>query len=96
MNIHEHLLTCLIEEAAEIQQAATKALRFGTDDGYPGSKTTNAQNIARECCDIVAIIEMLEDKGIIEKTGTMLAIQRKKAKVSAFMEYVKARGTLID
>jgi len=94
MNRKEHLLTCLIEEAAEIQQAATKALRFGTEDGYPGRNTTNAQDIAVECCDIIAIIEMLEEEKIIEKSGTLLKINGKKAKVRAFMDYAKTTGAL--
>ncbi len=29
MDKKEHILVCIIEEAAEIQQAATKALLFG-------------------------------------------------------------------
>jgi len=94
MNKREHLLACLIEEAAEIQQAATKALRFGTEDGYPGGNTTNAEDIAIECCDIIAVIEMLEECGIIEKSGTLQAINAKKARVSQFMEYAKTTGAL--
>lgn len=31
MNKAEHLLTCLAEECAEIQQAVSKALRFGVE-----------------------------------------------------------------
>jgi len=48
MNKTEYLLVCLAEECAEIQQAVDKALRFGLDVGFPGGKTTNAQDISRE------------------------------------------------
>ncbi len=96
MNKTEHLLTCLAEECAEIQQAVTKSLRFGLDDGYPcKTKTTNAEDIAKECIDVIAIIEMLEDEGIIKKIGTIQAIEQKKVKVKHYMEYAKERGTLI-
>ena len=96
MDKTEHLLTCLAEECAEIQQAVTKALRFGVDDGHPEKSTTNAQDIAKECVDIVAVIEMLEDEGILEKVGTMRALNEKKIKVLHYMEYAKQRGTLSE
>ena len=35
MNKQEYLLTCLSEECAEIQQAVSKALRFGLDNYNP-------------------------------------------------------------
>jgi hypothetical protein len=95
MNKTEHLLVCLAEECAEIQKAVAKALRFGLDDGEPGGNTTNAQDIVKECCDIVAVIELLEEAGIIEKMGTIQAIEAKKAKVRDYMGYAEWRGTLM-
>ncbi|HML33827.1 hypothetical protein [Sporomusa sphaeroides] len=88
----EHLLVCLAEECAEIQQAVTKALRFGLQDNYKDS--TPAQDIARELCDLIAVVELLEEAGVIKKTGTIDAIERKKARVWHYMEYARARGTL--
>ena len=93
MNKTEHLLTCLIEECAEVQKAAAKALRFGLDDTSPGG-TTNRQDIADECVDLLAVLEMLEDEGIIPPVETSQATQPKKDKVSKYMDYAKGRGTL--
>lgn len=45
MNLKEHLLTVLSEECAEVQQAVSKALRFGAKDSRPGTDSTNAQEI---------------------------------------------------
>ena len=56
----EHLLVCLAEEAAEIQKAVSKALRFGLQDGYPGTDRTNARDIMLEFYDLAAIIGMLQ------------------------------------
>lgn len=92
MNRSEYLLTCLTEECAEVQQAVAKALRFGLDDGYPGRDTTNAQDIASECVDILAIIELLQSEGLIEIIGPTTS--KKKMKVLHYMEYSKERGTL--
>lgn len=89
MNRIEHLLTCLAEEAAEVAQAATKALRFGLDDGYPGSGRTNAQDIAKELNDLIAVAELLEECGALPRPHTIRDIEAKKARVIAFIDYAK-------
>lgn len=95
MNKTEHLLTCLAEECAEVQQSVTKALRFGLDDGYPGTDRTNRGDLANELTDLFAVLEMLEDDGILERRGSMRKeIDQKKAKVCEFMRYAEQRGTL--
>ena len=88
----EHLLVCLAEECAEIQQAVGKALRFGLNDDY--KNTTPAEDIARECCDLIAVVELLEEAGVIRKTGAVEAIERKKARVRHYMEYAREHETL--
>ncbi len=95
MNKTEHLLSCLAEECAEIQQAVCKALRFGLNDGHPEKTTTNAQDIAKECADIVAVIELLEDNGIIPKVGTLPALEQKKCQILHYMAYAQEQGTLV-
>lgn len=94
MNRTEHLLACLAEECAEVQHAVAKALRFGLDDGYPGAASTNAQDIAREFQDVLAVVEMLEDEGALDCTTDLEAIDRKKARVSEYMGYAESVGSL--
>ena len=94
MNKTEHLLTCLIEECSEIQKGAAKALRFGLDDHAPGDSTTNNESISREAIDLIAIIEMLEERNIIPSLRTSELIQLKKDKVIRYMKYAQERGTL--
>jgi len=94
MNKTEHLLTCLIEECSEIQKAAAKALRFGLDDHAPDDSTTNSESISREAIDLIAIIEMLEERNIIPSLRTSELIQLKKDKVIRYMKYAQERGTL--
>lgn len=96
MNRSEHLLTCLSEECAKVQKAVAKAQRFGLSNYHPEKAITNAQEIAKECCDVIAIIEMLEEEGIIEKSGTLQAIEGKKIRVNAYMAVAKECGTLTD
>jgi len=92
----EHLLTCLIKECAEIQKAAAKALRFGLDDHHPNMPTTtNADEIAQEYIDLLAIIEMLREEGIIPTLDSPEMVQAKKDKVMKYMDYARGRGVLV-
>ena len=95
MNKTEHLITCLMEECAEIQQAAAKALRFGLNDGYPGADTTNAQDIAREVTDLIAVIDLCREHGIFGQPSEAKAMyDKKRQRVAEFMEYAKTTGAL--
>jgi hypothetical protein len=94
MNKANHLLTCLAEECAEVSHRICKAMRFGLEEIQPGQSLTNAQRIAEELDDLVAVIEMLEDEGLVPRTGTTQSIERKKAKVRSFMEYAEQCGAL--
>jgi len=91
----EHLLICLSEECAEIQKAISKALRFGLDDGYPGGKTTNLEDIIKELNDLEGVLQLLAPKIFtFSNFSNSIEIAKKKDKVKEFMEYAKKRGTL--
>ena len=94
MNRTEHLLTCLMEECSEIQKVVAKALRFGLDDHAPDTTEKNSESISGEIVDLLAIIEMLEERNIIPILKTPELIQQKKGKVLKYMEYAKEQGTL--
>ena len=97
MNKTEHLLTCLMEECAEIQKAAAKALRFGLDDHAPNSDSTNGEDISTEIIDLLAVIEMLKEEKIIPDVcphNLELLITKKKEKVKQYMNYAKERGIM--
>jgi hypothetical protein len=71
MTTQEHLLVCLMEECAEIAQVATritqaaaKALRFGLDNGYPGTDRTNRADLVREINDLMGVIEAIQEAGV--------------------------------
>lgn len=94
MNRTEHLLTCLIEECAEVQKAVAKALRFGLSDGYPGTDRTNAGDIAHELIDLMAIVDMLQEFEVLPRPLMYTGIATKKAKVLQYMAYAEQKGTL--
>lgn len=97
MNQTEHLLTCLSEECAEIQQAVAKALRFGLLDGYPGSNTNNAQDIEQEIAELFAVVDLLREQGITTQPEGARAIHAaKRHRVLEYMDYARKNGVLKD
>lgn len=57
MEIKDHLLACIGEEAGEVQQAVGKALRFGLLDKNPNTTSTNWVDLRKEIHDLVAVFE---------------------------------------
>lgn len=97
MNKNEYILACLIEEAAEVQQAATKFLRFGEGDRYPASDSpTNRDKLAGELADLLGVLELARDAGLVPDIPITHrdAIQAKKEKFFRFMGYSKRCGIL--
>jgi len=83
----EYLLICLMEECGEIIQAASKALRFGLDNNYPGTDRTNVGDISKEFNDLYAVRIMLsredvhiryDDRAVLEKIRTIEEFLEKK------------------
>ena len=65
MNKIEHLFVCLTEEAAEISQAACKIQRFGPGNLESDRAKTNIEQLTTEVNDLVAILELLSEEGVI-------------------------------
>jgi NTP pyrophosphatase (non-canonical NTP hydrolase) len=94
VNRAEHLLTCLAEECAEVAQRVSKALRFGLSEVQPGQASDNADRIADEVGDLISVIGILVDEGIIPDP---IPDQREKlAKIERFMAISREQGTLDD
>lgn len=94
----EYLLISLAEECAEVQQATSKLLRFGPNDRYPNDTAkTTLDKLQDEMVDLIALVEMLEERGVKIRRMDMsmiAGIAAKKKKVAGYMVYARARGTL--
>lgn len=93
MNTTEYLLSCLIEECAEVIQRATKAQRFGLDEVQPEQELTNQQRLADELADLQGTIVLLHEEGVRLPYDSG-AVGKKKAKVKRFMDYSRQLGVL--
>lgn len=95
MNRGEHLLTILVEECAEVSQAATKAMRFGMHE-QRDLPTSNYDRLKAELNDIYALVEMIQCEFDIDLESDFLAISKKQEKVEKYLLYSKECLTLTD
>ena len=93
MNKKEHLIVCLIEELAEVQQALSKVLRFTENDKYKGNEYSNIDNVNIEWSDVICIKDMLEDEGFV-MYASFERMQAKKRRLLDFMKHSEDVGTL--
>lgn len=108
MNIEEHLMTCTVEEAVEISEeistalrniakVGSKCLRFGLDDRNVLEPTgpTNRERLVGELNDLLALTEMMVEKGMLPRCWLDRAqVEAKKTKVRKFMRHAKTCGAL--
>lgn len=80
------ILTILIEECAEVQQRATKALRFGLQERQPGQELTNVERLSREVGDLYEIIDVAIERGLIEMGEVETGAENKKRQLAKYMQ----------
>lgn len=94
----QHLIVCLMEEAGEVVQAASKCLRFGMHDSPPDSKLElNRSYLLREIIDFLGVLEEVLERGILVPSGeaeTFEMIAAKREKIKKFMVYARSKGAL--
>ena len=83
MNVQDYLLTTLIEECSEVIQAISKGQRFGMDNRY-GNHDTKREHIAYEIDDLLGVIALCQDKGILQDSNS----DRRQAKAVKVMHYL--------
>lgn len=94
MTKREYLYTVLMEECAEVSQAASKVMRFGEQGYNPAARPLkyNSQSLLEEYCHLAAAIEMLQESGYLplHLLSEQDLIQAKKDKVNRYLdEYLK-------
>jgi len=95
MTREEHLLTLMAEEACEVGQQATKALRFGLEEVQKDQPLTNAERLRGELIDLLTIWEMLAEFWDHPTNNNFRdEIEAKKAKVEKWLEYSETLGKL--
>ena len=86
------ILNIIIEECAEVQHRACKALRFGLSEIQPGQDLTNAERLSDEIGDLGGILNLADDEGVISEERVLAASSAKQEKLRTFMQTDKADG----
>lgn len=98
MQKNEYLALVAMEECAEVQQALSKAIRFGFDDHHPSrADETNEEQLLTEFYQLTAMIEELHKQEIISgftQEKIKQVKQDKIEKVYKYMKYSKNNGRL--
>lgn len=81
------LLNILIEECSEIQQRATKALRFGLDETQEGQPFNNSHRLAYEIGDLIEVIDRCKKAGIIDDEYIIVGVNTKAEKLEKYMQF---------
>lgn len=100
MNRDENLLVTLMEECAELQQAVSKAIRFGMDSCHPDHPgRSNEHDIMVEYYQLVAVMEMLNNSNVVGRFSAAdeaLVKVKKKVSVSKFQDVSEYEGYIKD
>jgi NTP pyrophosphatase (non-canonical NTP hydrolase) len=86
MNVNKEtseILNITLEECAEVTQAISKIFRFGFDSRYPSLESKdNKAHLEEEIGDLLCMIKILEEKGIIDENVVAAAMYNKREKLA--------------
>jgi NTP pyrophosphatase (non-canonical NTP hydrolase) len=74
-------LGILQEECAEVIQNVSKCRRFGLENEYLNGAGTQRENLEKEVGDVLAMIDILIDQGVLDSVTLDVARANKKQKL---------------
>jgi NTP pyrophosphatase (non-canonical NTP hydrolase) len=75
------VMNILSEECAEVIQAISKCHRFGMDNVKPGKPKTNREHLEEELGDLMAMIDIMLNQGVIDHHSLEVAKKHKVEKL---------------
>lgn len=75
----KEILLITQEECAEVTQAISKVFRFGMEDSYNGE--TNKAHLEEELGDLMCMIDLVIDSGMVSESAVMAAKAEKMNKL---------------
>jgi len=84
-------LLILQEECSEVIQAVSKIFRFGKDNFKPGKPKTNLDHLEMEIGDLLAMIDLLHQMGIIREEQISNAMTEKIEKLKKYSRIYESK-----
>ena len=78
-DVDKEILLITQEECAEVTQAISKVFRFGFDSIHKGQ--TNRERLEEEVGDLMCMIDLLIDNGVVSESAVMAAKNEKLEKL---------------
>jgi NTP pyrophosphatase (non-canonical NTP hydrolase) len=91
----DELLITTAEECAEVTQVISKILRFGIDDTHPVREKTNREELEVEIGDLMSMIDLLAEAGIIDVAKVHNAKLMKRIKFNEWRKYQTDRAKVL-
>ena len=82
MTRNEELLVILMEECAEVQQEASKLIRFGSDTW------ADVLNFEKEIGDLLCMIDLCHKQGLINEDAIIQAAEAKREKLKRWSNLI--------
>lgn len=80
-NKEREVMNILLEECAEVIQAISKCHRFGIENYKPGKPKTNREHLEEELGDLLAMVDILREMGVVSWGNLEVAKQAKIEKL---------------
>ena len=87
--IDSEILLITQEECAEVSQAISKVFRFGMEDAHPVTKINNREHLEEEIGDLMCMIDLLIDNGIVSEAACLAAKNEKLNKLMTWSNIFK-------
>ena len=89
MEASDHILKKITEECSEVIKEICKAELFGMQDYEPNQTLSNQEKIQNELADLLAVVEMACERGILfdYEIFNRYKIDSKKEKVMKWLRY---------
>ena len=82
MNKTEELLVILMEECAEVQQEASKLIRFGSETW------ADVLNFEKEIGDLMCMVALCQEAGLINEDAVLEAAEAKREKLKKWSNLI--------
>lgn len=90
-NKFDELMIITMEECAELTQACSKVLRTMTEEG--DIRADALESLIQEVGDVMCMIELLEDHGLMKRSEVLAGVDAKRAKLRRWSNLIPKRDT---